>query len=211
MSKAATRPASNIYRNDAHMQPAPSFSSGQIGESALIAVGANLGEAAEVVVAGVAALARALGAEAELSPLYRTPAFPAGSGPDFVNAACVLRGVTDASAILAACHRVEAAFGRERGARWGARVLDLDLLAVGDQIAPDAATLRAWIELAPAAQQSRVPEGLILPHPRLQDRGFVLVPLSDLAPDWVHPMLGQSVAQMRAALPARELAEIKRI
>jgi 2-amino-4-hydroxy-6-hydroxymethyldihydropteridine diphosphokinase len=53
------------------------------------------------------------------------------------------------------------------------------------------------------------PDQLILPHPRLQDRSFVLVPLADVAPDWVHPVLGQSVVQMRDARPSAEIASVR--
>ena len=53
------------------------------------------------------------------------------------------------------------------------------------------------------------PTGLILPHPRMQDRAFVLVPLADVAPDWVHPRLGQSVRQMLAALPMADREAVK--
>jgi len=57
-------------------------------------------------------------------------------------------------------------------------------------------------------QKNTVPDQLILPHPRMHERGFVLMPLADVAPDWVHPVLGQTVVQMLAALPEKALADI---
>jgi 2-amino-4-hydroxy-6-hydroxymethyldihydropteridine diphosphokinase len=136
-----------------------------------------------------------------VSRFYRTPAFPAGSGPDFVNAAAVLRMPGGPDAVLAALHAVEAAFGRERRARWGQRTLDLDLIGIGDLVRPDRAGYEAWRALAPQAQQARAPDHLILPHPRVHERAFVLVPLADVAPHWMHPVLGRSVREMLEALP----------
>jgi 2-amino-4-hydroxy-6-hydroxymethyldihydropteridine diphosphokinase len=144
-----------------------------------------------------------------LSRFFSTPAHPAGSGPDYVNAAAALASDLPPQAILAALHAVEAHFGRERHARWAARGLDLDLLAAGAQILPDAATEAAWRALAPAEQALRTPPTLILPHPRLHQRAFVLIPLADIAPRWRHPGLGKSVAEMLAALPEAEKAAIR--
>jgi 2-amino-4-hydroxy-6-hydroxymethyldihydropteridine diphosphokinase len=89
------------------------------------------------------------------------------------------------------------------------RTLDLDLLALGDSVLPDAATQEHWRNLPLADQKRLAPDGLILPHPRLQDRAFVLVPLADVAPDWRHPLTGQTVAAMTASLPAAERAAMR--
>ena len=144
-----------------------------------------------------------------VSRFFRTPAFPAGTGADFVNAAAVLRVTQEPEAVLALLHRVEAAFGRRREARWGQRTLDLDLIGMGARVLPDRAGFEACRGLAPEDQQRRAPDRLILPHPRLQERAFVLVPLADVAPDWVHPVLGLSVREMLAALPQAARDEVK--
>lgn len=143
-----------------------------------------------------------------MSRLFASPAFPPGSGPDYVNAAAIVEVRETAEEVLARLHAIEALFGRERGRRWAQRVLDLDLLAVEDQVLPDAVTQTAWRDLPPEAQRRRAPDRLILPHPRLQDRAFVLVPLADVAPDWRHPLLGLSVTEMLGRLDPAEVAAV---
>lgn len=143
-----------------------------------------------------------------MSPLYRSPAFPAGSGPDFVNGAALCRSELSASGVMKLLHQVEATFGRQRETRWGARTLDIDLIGVGDLILPDRATHDRWRALSVEQQQDQTPDHLIVPHPRVQDRAFVLIPLRDVAPDWIHPVLGLNVAQMCDRLPKSEFGGI---
>jgi 2-amino-4-hydroxy-6-hydroxymethyldihydropteridine diphosphokinase len=180
------------------------------GKHALVALGSNLnfgGNPPKNVLAKAIDALKAEGIDVEsLSRFYRTPCFPAGAGPDYVNAAAIVtsRHTGDPDQILASMHRVEAQFGRERISRWAGRTLDIDLLAIGDLVLPDAAGFRHWQDLPPEAQARLTPDRLILPHPRMQDRAFVLVPLADVAPDWRHPVLGLSVREMLAALPATD-------
>ena len=181
---------------------------------ALIALGSNLsssaGSSAETL---RHALNRLTGVPKltlqAVSRFYATPAFPAGSGPDYVNACAALRSALPAADLLAHLHRIEADLGRVRGERWAARGIDLDLLAVEDQVAPDAATQDDWRALPAERQRIEAPDRLILPHPRLQDRAFVLVPLANIAPGWRHPRSGLTTLQMLAALPALDRDSVR--
>lgn len=181
-------------------------------QRALVAMGANLPfnghPPAETLRQALASLVASGCNVVAKSRFYKTPCFPAGAGPDYVNAACIVQFSAEISpqSVLETLHKVENTFGRSREQRWGMRSLDLDLVALGDSVIPDALTQAEWRNL-PLAQQVRVaPEELILPHPRLQDRAFVLVPMADVAPDWCHPLLNLTIAQMVAALPEAERA-----
>jgi 2-amino-4-hydroxy-6-hydroxymethyldihydropteridine diphosphokinase len=178
----------------------------------IVAMGGNapshIGDPRAILLSALRSMRGTFG-DVTISNLYQTPSFPVGSGPDFVNGACVFRSAFAAPKILAALHEIEADFGRERRLRWGKRTLDLDLIAYGDTILPDSATHNQWRALPLESQKNQTPETLILPHPRVQDRAFVLVPMADVAPDWVHPLLGQNVSEMLSRLPASERADIK--
>jgi 2-amino-4-hydroxy-6-hydroxymethyldihydropteridine diphosphokinase len=182
--------------------------------SALVALGANLPYGghppAETLNSALDALDRLGLRTTRRSRLFATPCFPKGAGPDYVNAAAELRIPTDMQAhdLLSMLLSVEQQMGRERTRRWGMRTLDLDLLAIGDAVLPDATTFWKWHDLDPSLQSLSSPDRLVLPHPRLQDRAFVLVPLNDVAPDWRHPLLDHSVTEMLDKLPPADRAEV---
>lgn len=161
-----------------------------------------------LVFAGIEALENEQVRILAASRLYATPCVPAGAGPDYVNAAVVVETSLDAGGLLQHLHRIEQRFERRRTQRWGARSLDLDLLDFGGAILPDLDTWRRWHELPFERQRRDAPDELILPHPRIQDRAFVLVPLAEIAPGWVHPVLGHSVTELRAALTAQDMSGI---
>ena len=178
----------------------------------LVALGSNLGshagDASQTLVAALQDLAGRGVHLRRVSRFFSTPCFPAGAGPDYVNAAAAVRTYHDAASLLATLHEVEAAFDRERVSRWAARTLDLDLIAAGDGVLPDRETVDHWLTLSPEAQRTVAPDRLILPHPRMAERAFVLIPLADIAPGWRHPVLDRSVAEMRDALGADDVAGV---
>lgn len=156
----------------------------------IVALGGNLshevyGAPRKVIEAAFEALeARGLRIAAR-SRLYESAPVPASDQPDFVNAAARVETPLPPRELLRLLHAVEAAFGRVRQTRNEARTLDLDLLAYHD-LAVDA-------------------DDLVLPHPRLHERAFVLLPLQDVAPGWRHPVLGKTVEAMIEALPQAAL------
>jgi 2-amino-4-hydroxy-6-hydroxymethyldihydropteridine diphosphokinase len=188
---------------------------GAVMNTHLVALGANAGGSVAANARAVARAARRLsdrfGGRMRLSPLYATPAWPPGSGPDFVNAAAAIVSPLGPEAMLDRLHAVEALHGRVRTLRWGARRLDLDLLATGGLVRPDRGVQAWWRLLDPATQRAEAPDRLILPHPRLADRAFVLIPLAAVAPGWRHPITGRRVADMAASLPTEARRGVRRL
>jgi 2-amino-4-hydroxy-6-hydroxymethyldihydropteridine diphosphokinase len=155
----------------------------------LIALGSNLGDRMENVRAGVTGIRDADGIDiVEISPLYETA--PVG-GPDdqgpYLNAALAADTTLGAAELLELLHRIEAGRERQRIVHWGPRTLDLDLLVHGDSVC----------ETDPDSDATT----LEVPHPRMHERRFVMVPVCDIAPDLVHPVLGRTMRDLLADLP----------
>ncbi|MGH1415989.1 MAG: 2-amino-4-hydroxy-6-hydroxymethyldihydropteridine diphosphokinase [Pelagimonas sp.] len=178
----------------------------------LIALGSNLGmnrsNPLETVQNSIRELSNRRFTLRRVSRFFVTPCFPAGAGPDYVNACVAISHHGNCDDVLKNLHEIEADFGRERQQRWGSRTLDLDLIASGAQVLPSDAIHTQWRDLPLEQQKMRAPQELIVPHPRIQERAFVLVPLCDVAPNWVHPILGRTVREMTEALPSAQRNEV---
>ena len=181
--------------------------------SVIICLGANLplrtDSADDTLRKAIARLAQEGVSVDAVSRFFLTPCFPAGAGPDYVNAAITATSRMSPDILLQLLHEIETEFGRNRKTRWGQRTLDLDLIAFGDRILPDLEGYHAWESLPVDRQQLSAPDRLGLPHPRMQDRAFVLVPLMDIAPDWRHPVSGLTIRTMVAALPEADIDAVR--
>lgn len=171
----------------------------------LIGVGANLphpryGPPRATCGAALASLAEAPGvAVAARSRWYRSAPVPAADQPWFVNAVVRVETALDPAALMALLLATEQAFGRRRGEPNAARTLDLDLLTYSELVTGESSILAPGTGQAPA---------VTLPHPRLHQRAFVLLPLRDVAPAWRHPVTGMDVKALIAALPPGQTAEV---
>ena len=152
----------------------------------LIGLGANLpspaGPPAASLSAALGRLKQCGIAILSVSSFYQTPAWPDPSEPAFVNAVASVATRLQPAELLALLHDVEAGFGRVRGMANAPRTLDLDLLDYDGRI---------------------LASEIVLPHPRMAERSFVLAPLAEIAPGWQHPLTRQSAGELLANLPDR--------
>ena len=137
------------------------------------------------------------------APFYRTPALSSYIQSDYVNSVAAIEAAVPPEALLEILHRIEAIFGRVRRERWAPRPLDLDLLDYRGM------TIPAQGKRGSDAGTGKLP--IALPHPGIAARGFVLLPLRDVAPRWRHPVTGESVERLIASLGPGALAGIERL
>ncbi len=160
----------------------------------LIGIGANLdhpthGSPLSTCKAALQALGESGCGVERCSRWYRSAPLPISDQPWFVNAVFEVDTRLRAPDLLALLHEIEEKFGRSRKEQNEARVLDLDLLAYHRQISPPGESPR-------------------IPHPRLTERAFVVLPICDLDPDWRHPVTDRTAKQLQSALPENQVIEM---
>lgn len=153
-------------------------------KTAFIGAGSNLGQRERQLAQALEWIGTEIGEVICESSIYQTSPWGGIDQPDYLNQVWQIRTALGPFQLMAALLELEKRTNRERIQKWGARTLDLDLLFYEDY---------------------RIhTEELTLPHPRLQDRNFVLVPLAEIAPDWRHPVLGKDIRTLLQQSPDQE-------
>ena len=143
----------------------------------VLSLGGNIGKVRETFTRAIHLLKKEVGREIILSPIYSTKAWGVENQPDFLNQVVVLESSLSALQVLKICLAIEGKLGRVRTQKWYERVIDIDLLFYNNDI----------FNL----------KELIVPHPYLHKRNFVLVPLIDVLPQFKHPLLGKTMEELK--------------
>lgn len=135
------------------------------------------------------------------SRFFESPAFPDKDNPKFIN--CVITAIFFGSPaeLLSEVNEVEKELGRVRDERWGIRTCDLDIITIDNLVLPNLLDFNYWANISLNKQLVETPKELIIPHPRLQDRAFVLKPLLDIVKKWKHPVFEKTALELLNNLP----------
>src|SRR5690554_816774 len=142
-----------------------------------LSLGTNLGDRVQLLASARAAVEAEVGPIVRASAIYQTESWGGDSTqPDYLNQVLRVHTELDAEAVLQRALAIEHGLGRTRNRRWEPRLMDIDLLFFGKQV----------LHLS----------HLIVPHPRIQERNFVLIPLCEIDPNWLHPVLDKTIREL---------------
>jgi 2-amino-4-hydroxy-6-hydroxymethyldihydropteridine diphosphokinase len=158
---------------------------------AAIALGSNLGDRLGIMRQAVMLLEEHCLSIRGTSDVFETPPWGARKQPRFLNACILVETEETPRKLLELLLNTEKELGRTRRYTWGPREIDLDLIFYDDQVLKE--------------------EDLILPHPHMHRRAFVLFPLVQIAPDWRHPVLGKSVRELSESVSGDSILRITRL
>ncbi len=143
----------------------------------VIALGGNVGDVSKTLLKACGIIEAEIGDIILQSGLYQTKAWGKENQADFINQVIVVKTVLSPQKVLALCLNIEASLGRERKEKWGERAIDIDIIFYDDKIINSSA--------------------LVVPHPLMHKRNFVLIPLNEILPGFVHPVMGKTVGQIK--------------
>ena len=132
----------------------------------------------------------------KVSSFWESRSYPDITQPNFINAVSEVHSDLNPYEILHELKTIEKKMGRKNNTRWGSRVLDLDIISAGSIILPNNFVFNKWLTMPLQKQIKNQPNELILPHPRIQDRLFVLNPLNEVAPHWTHPVFNKTPLEL---------------
>lgn len=162
-------------------------------ETAYLSLGSNKGDRTEYLNRALAKLAQKAGTVVKVSSIYQTAAWGKTDQPDFYNIAAEINTGLPAEQLLNAILETEQELGRHRTEKWGQRTIDIDILFYGDAIVNS--------------------PNLLIPHPHLQERRFVLQPLNDINPKLIHPKINKDISTLLAEctdpLPVTKLKDLQ--
>ena len=144
-----------------------------------LSLGSNQGDSQKILPEAIRMIGSQAGTVVKVSSVYRTAAWGKADQPDFLNQVIQVQSSLMPAELMDAMLGIEQSLGRHRTEKWAPRTIDIDLLFYGDNVTTS--------------------PSLTLPHPHLQNRNFVLIPLDEIAPDFIHPVLKKTVRTLLAA------------
>ena len=154
-------------------------------QKTILHIGSNVGDVKANLKRCITLIEEGIGNCTLVSSTYLTEAWGLEEQNDFLNQALEVETNFSLLLVLEKCMRIEAKMGRERNIRWGPRIIDIDIIFYGEEIFDS--------------------KGLTVPHPRMHTRNFVLFPLAEIIPDWRHPILGKTIAELKESSPDQQL------